>query len=302
MPLNTLIIKLGAMGDVVRTTSLLRALSGDVYWVTKKECIPLLSFNNNFLKQVINVDYAEKKLRSLNFDLVLSLDDDFKAAKIATIVNKTTLIGSFLSHTGTVSYTDSSAEWFDMGLISKLGKQKSDELKKMNKKSYQEIVFGMAGRKFNREEYVFNFKEVARGFRKNKNITTIGIEARADSRWPTKKWNKYVQLGKTLIRNDRKVIFLKQRKTVYQYINDINKCNLIVTGDTLALHIALALKIKVAAIFTCTSPAEIYDYSRMIKVISPEIDRAFYSREYINEAVSAVSSESVYEAINKLLK
>jgi heptosyltransferase II len=57
------------------------------------------------------------------------------------------------------------------------------------------------------------------------------------------------------------------------------------------------LKLNVVALFTCTSQAEIYDYGRMVKVISPLLEKAFYRREYIQEAADAVSIDSVYRAV-----
>lgn len=282
---------------MLRTTPLLRVLNGDVYWITSRECIPLLAMSDN-LKKIIDVNFAQRKLRNINFDLVICLDDDRKAAKLATMFNSGSLTGSFVDAYGKLSYTESSKEWFAMGLISKLGKQQADELKKKNKKTYQEIIFGMVGKKFKVEEYILNFKKPVNFGKKRKKVI-IGIESRADTRWPTKKWDKYVQLGEILQRDGNRVIFFKHRRTIQQYINDINKCDLIITGDTLALHIALALKIKVVAIFTCTSPTEIYDYSRLVKVVSPALDKAFYSREYIKEAVETVSLESVYESVLK---
>jgi heptosyltransferase-2 len=188
-----------------------------------------------------------------------------------------------------------------MGLISKLGKQRADNLKKRNKKPYQEIIFRMLGKKFNGEEYILNFRRNSTNFKKNGKKTIIGIETRADKRWPTKKWNKYVQLGDILCQDGAKINFLKQRRTIHQYINDINKCDLLIAGDTLALHIALALKIKVVAIFICTSPTEIYDYSRMVKVVSPKLHKAFYNTEYIKEAIDAISLESVYKAVEVMI-
>jgi heptosyltransferase-2 len=302
MPSKTLIIKLGAMGDVIRTTALLRALNGDVYWITKKECIPLLPVDNNFLKQVIDVECAEESLRNISFDLVLCLDDDFEAARLATIVNKTTLIGSFLDSFGGLAYTESASKWFDMGLISKHNKEKADYLKQNNTKTYQEIIFTMVGKEFKGEEYVLNQESKSNSINKNnREKILVGIENRADDRWPTKRWNKYAQLGNILQMDGFEVRFFEQREAVHKYVNDISECDLIVTGDTLALHIALALKVKAVAIFTCTSPTEIYDYGRTNKVVSPLLAKAFYRREYIQEAVDAISLESVYKAVKTLI-
>lgn len=298
MSLNNLIIKLGAMGDVVRTTPLLRILGQDIYWVTKKESMPLLPDNSRFIKGIIDIDKAEESLFKINFNLVLSLDDDFRGARLAAILNKNKIIGSFLDSEGKLKYTDSAVEWFDMGLISNLGKEKADELKKNNTRTYQEIIFQMMGREFKDEEYILNFKK-QNNYEKRRKIL-VGIEGRADKRWPTKNWNGYEQLGELLAQDGFDVEFFRQRDTIRQYINDISECELVITGDTLALHIALALRIKVVAIFTCTSPTEIHDYGRMVKIVSPLWKEAFYSREYIREAVDAVSLDSVYKAVVSL--
>ena len=55
--MKTLIVKLGAMGDVIRTTPLLHVLEGDVCWVTKKESIPLLPPLK--VRQIIDIDEAK---------------------------------------------------------------------------------------------------------------------------------------------------------------------------------------------------------------------------------------------------
>lgn len=292
-----LIIKLGARGDVLRTTSLLRAIKGSVWWVTSRECMPLLSVARN-LKRIIDIDSAEEELKGEYFDSVICLDEERPAARLAGIIGKGKLTGSFIDARGSVSYTDSSRELFDMGLISKLGRAKADELKRRNTRSYQEIIFKMTGNKFNGQEYVLNTD--GRSLRRSNKIT-VGIERRADARWPSKKWDKFGLLGQRLLSHGVGVMFFKQRKTVRQYIKDISRCDLVVTGDTLALHIALALKLKVVAIFTCTSPGEIYGYSRLIKVVSPALDEAFYSKRYVKEASAAVSLESVYGAVMKML-
>ena len=287
------------MGDVLRTTPLLRAINGNVYWITQKECIPLLMAGNN-LKKIIDVDYAKRELRNMSFDLVMCLDDDIKAAELVTKFNSGSLIGSFVDVSGKVSYTDSSKEWFDMGLISKLGKEKADDLKKRNSKTYQEIIFGMIGKEFKGEEYIINFDGKLKRNKKKEEML-IGIEGRSDKRWPTKQWDKYDQLGEALRRDGLRVRFFQQREKINEYINDLSECDLIITGDTLALHVSLVLGIKSVSIFTCTSPAEIYDYGRTVKIISPLLERAFYCREYIKEAVDAISLESVYKAVKAMI-
>ncbi len=282
---------------MLRTTTLLHALNGDIYWATSKECVPLLAGSSRFLKQAIAIDEAEKVLQDINFDLIFSLDEDPAAARLAAKLNKKLLIGSFLDPSGKVSYTDTAAEWFDMGLISRLGKERADEFKKNNQKTYQEIIFKMIKKEFKGEEYILDFQTRLGGGIRPSGTLSVGIESRADKRWPTKTWNKYEQLADRLRCDGYQVRFFTQRQTVQEYIQDISQCGLIVTGDTLALHIGLALKLNVVALFTCTSPAEIYDYGRMVKVASPLLEKAFYSREYIQEAADAISMDSVYRVV-----
>jgi len=289
-----LIIKLGAMGDVIRTTPLLHVLDGDIFWVTKRESIPLLPADR--IKEIIDINDSDVLFDRSKFNLVLSLDDEHDAAELATKIEKDILIGAFIDSNGNLTYTDSAAEWFDMGLISKYGKEEADKLKFKNKKTWQEILFKMVGRKFKREEYILNC---------NKDVKPqpglIGIEKRAGDRWSTKVWNKYDELARFLERDGYRVRYFNQRENIYDYITDIRECSVVVAGDTLAMHIALALKIPTVAIFTCTSHSEIYDYGRLIKVVSPLLQNAFYKREYIFESVDAISVDEVYCAIKKRL-
>ena len=134
MRLKNLIIKLGARGDVLRTTPLLYALSGDNYWVTREESITILPTSKELIKQVVDINIAEAALQDMIFDLVLCLDDDLEAADLAGKVNKRMIIGSGLNSFNNLAYTDSSAVWFDMGLISKFSKETADRLKINNKK------------------------------------------------------------------------------------------------------------------------------------------------------------------------
>jgi len=79
---------------------------------------------------------------------------------------------------------------------------------------------------------------------------------------------------------------------------------LVVTADTLALHIATALEKKIVALFGPTSRSEIELYGRGIKLSSPAGCKCFY-RKYCSEEISCmekITSEMVIEAINLLLK
>ena len=257
---STLIVKLGAMGDVLRTTTILRVLDGPVTWVTRRASVPLLE-NNPRVTEIIPFDDASY-LRGRHFDLVACLDDEPEACQLLDTVFWRQRVGAYLED-GRVRYGDSAAAWYDMGLVSRFGKERADELKRLNQRPYQEFLFEMFGRRFAGEEYVFGYapREVS--------APRIGIESRADPRWQFKRWGRYPELCEQLQNEGLEVFLFHQRDDVREFIDDVNSCRWIVTGDTLTMHIALALRKPTIAVFGPTSAPEIHDYGRLTKVVSP---------------------------------
>ena len=85
-----LIIKLDAMGDVLRTTALLPALAEAqagtaITWITRRESRPLLE-RNPYITEIL--DYGEDTLTQLqvrSFDRVVNLDAGKTSAALASI-------------------------------------------------------------------------------------------------------------------------------------------------------------------------------------------------------------------------
>jgi heptosyltransferase-2 len=294
MSKKIVIIKIGATGDVVRTTVLLHLYANDeITWITAKHNIAILPFQRKNLKRVIAIDEVENSgILNEQFDFVISLDDDFKCATLASKFKTVDLFGAFIQNEKVV-YTSNANEWFDMGLSSRLGKQRADEIKWENTYSFQEILFRMLGATFNGEEYLIREDVFSNG-----KPTVIGIEDRAGARWPTKMWNQYQQLAEHLTKAGYEVVFFKERADIKNYLQDIGNTSLIICGDTLGMHIALALKIPTVTLFTCTSAVEIYGYGRMEKIVSPFLKDAFYKTEYIPQAVESIQMNDVLKAIS----
>lgn len=290
---NILIIKLGALGDVLRTTPLLRVLKGKVSWLTAREAAPLL-LANPFIERLYLNEELDEAPPGGPFDLLFNLEDEPEAAALAARAETASLIGAYMTEGG-IRYTESARPWFDLSLISRFGRQRADEMKMANRLSYQEHIFSMIGRRFQGEEYILSTpltKAVVPGL--------VGLEARAGSVWPMKRWNKYDALAEELAVAGFKVKFLEQRPRLEEYIEDINECEFVVSGDTLAMHVALALEKRVVAIFTCTTPHEIYGYARMVKVVSPCWEKHFYRRDFVPEAADAISVKTVFDAVRTL--
>lgn len=290
-----LIVKIGALGDLVRTTPILRVLKGNIFWITSKEAFEILPKIKSL--KILNPEKIDT-LRNLDFDLILNLEEDENWAKNLSELKTKKLIGVYFDFKkNKLSYTKESRKWYDMSLISKYGKEKADLLKWKNRKSYQEILFGMIGRQFKGEEYWLNYRIRPS---KTKEII-VAIEKRAGKVWPMKVWPYYDELKRKIEKAGYKVFYLKQRKSLIDYMKDIDKANILICGDTLAMHIGLYLRKRVIALFLCTSPWEIYGYNRMEKIINPYLKEAFYRRDYDEKLVKGISVGEVFKVFQKVI-
>ena len=313
--MKILVIKLGAIGDVIRTTSIISGLKSkfrdcSIEWITKKESFDVLK-NNKAVSDVYTTDNNIKKiLNNKKYDLVLSLDDELEACKLASEIKSKRIIGAFLQN-NKKTYTADSALWFDMGLLSRFGKQKADELKAKNKRTYQKIMYKILNLNYKKQEpiLILNKKELDFGKKfavKNKigrNDLVIGINTGAGGRWQDKKLSieetaVLIDRLNNQIKNPKIILFggpeekernKKIKKLVKTIVIDagcdnsllefsslVNLCDVLVTSDSLALHVGVALKKKVVVFFCPTSSNEIELYDRGIKIIGKGKDYCSY--------------------------
>lgn len=287
--MKTLIIKRGATGDVVRTTSLLHKLEGDIYWVTDENNSILLET----LKEVKQCIFWENReiIKETKFDLVINLEDSLDISGFLNDIYYDDIFGAYLNDDGRLVYTKNSAEWFDISIISKYGKTKADELKLLNRKPYQDIIFRGLGYEFRGEPYLLPQTQNS-GL-----IGDIAIAPKSGNVWPMKNWAYFDALAESLDKDGYRVNYLPQRETLLEHIADVRNHRYLVSGDSLPMHIALGSGIKCLSIFICTSPWEIYHYGLQKKIVAPNLEKYFYRRDYDPAAVGSISVNEVYEAV-----
>ena len=287
--MNLLICKLGATGDVVRTSPLLRVWDGDVTWITAAKNTILL---DGVLPNCRCLSWEEReKARDRRYDLVINLEDTDDVASFASKTEYGRLFGAYLRLNGTVSYTDDAKDWFDLSLISSYGKECADGLKLQNRRSYQELIFSGLGLTFKGQAYILPNVQ-------NTELTgDVVIAPAAGPVWPMKNWAYYAELKIALEAQGLVVNILPQRKTLLEHMGDIQGHRVLVGGDSLPMHLALGLGVRCVSLFTCTSPWEIFDYGLQTKMISPLLARYFYQRGYESEATTAIPLADVFEAV-----
>jgi len=296
-----LIVKLAAIGDVLRTTPLLSGLKkaypqSHITWVVDKEAWPLLK-NNSAIDRLLAFDFASLiPLEQETFDLVIGLEKEPRGAALASKIKANEKKGFGLGPEGNVYPLNQASEYaFLLGL--------DDELKFFkNKKTYPELIFEIAGLPYEKDEYQLALDpedlkfagEFTRRHGLKKGETVIGLNTGAGDVFANKAWTVkgYIQLIK-LIQKEPKVRLLllggpkeKERNalikrrtkgavvdagcrnTLGEFAALLNLCDIVITGDTTALHMAIALQKKVLAIFGPTCAQEIELYGRGEKIIS----------------------------------
>lgn len=287
--MKSLIIKLGAAGDVVRTTTLLNILNGDIHWLTNNHNRIFLDGNPQIQKCISWNDAAT--LKNSEYDLVINLEDSPDPARLLNEIMYRELYGAYMTKSGLLSYTESSREWFDLSIISRFGKERADQLKLRNRKTYQELVFNGLGYTFKGEKY-FLPQSVKTDLKND-----IAIAPKSGDVWPMKNWAYFDELAKKLDKDGYCVNYLPHRETLLEHIADVRNHKYLISGDSLPMHIALGSGVKCLSIFICTSPWEIYDYNLQKKIVSPNLEKYFYRRDFDQAAVESISIKQVHEAV-----
>src|SRR5881409_741778 len=292
--MNVLIVKLGATGDVVRTTPLLHRLSGSVTWITAAK-------NGVFLEGLAdNLRHFswEERARALDipYDLAINLEDTPEVALFLKSARPTEKFGAYADSSGKLCYTDNSKCWFDLSLISSHGRQEADRLKLLNRQTYQELIFKGLGFDFAGETYLLP-QPIETGL-----TGDVAIAADAGPIWPMKRWAYYEQLKRQLEDKGLIVNMLPKRSSLLEHLSDVRNHCCLVGGDSLPMHLALGTATRCVTLFTCTSPWEIYDYGIQKKIVSPVFAEFFYKRGYDERATTAITVDEVFNAVMTLLR
>jgi heptosyltransferase-2 len=287
--MNTLILKLNATGDVVRTTTVLHRLTGEVTWITAKTNVELL---DDAPRRVRCVAWDDRdRVLDRPYDMVINLEDEADVAAFVRHVRHSQRFGAYLDSHESVVYTDDSRPWFDLSLISRHGRTRADELKLQNRRTYQDLIFEGLGWRFEGEPYVLS-PSTQTGL-----VGDVAIAPVAGPVWPNKAWGYYDDLQRRLESEGLRVNVLPRRATLREHMQDVQNHRCLVSGDSLPMHLALATGTRCVTLFTCTSPWEIFDYGLQTKVVSPLLERFFYKRGSDAAAISAIGLEEVYRSV-----
>ncbi len=289
-----LIIKLGAAGDVIRTTPLLAPLSEKfpdhvITWVTDFPALVPAA-----VPDVVRMDSETMVwLRQTPFDLVINLDKDRQACALAQEVQADARWGFVLGDDGicrpategvTESMAQAARDKFMTGLF--------DDVSQACTKSYPQEIFEICGFEFAGQEYVVDRPDAVPDFglpTGGKSI--IGLNTGCGGRWTSRLWpeaswtelaNELQSAGYTVVllggpdedeKNQRLAVatgaFYPGHFPLQTFIGLMDCCDLIVSAVTMGMHIALGLGKKLVLFNNIFNPHEFEMYGRG-KIVGPE--------------------------------
>ena len=267
------------------------------------------------------------------FDIVIALDAGRTSASLAALARAKEKIGFVLHESGFVTATSPAAEdWLRMGVF--------DDLKAANRRTYQEIMCSILGLPTAGMAYVLELsdKEITaarsrlEGMGIDCNKPIVGIHTGGGGRWRFKQWNEagfrelipqivneagddlqVLLFGGPLEREVNRAIREELDTTLFdagcdnelrEFAAIVKHCTVVLSGDSLAMHVALAVGSRVVVLFGPTSHAEIELFGQGEKAI-PDLDCLVCYKEdcdFVPNCMDSISVDAVEQALLRQLK
>jgi heptosyltransferase-2 len=258
------------------------------------------------------------------------LDKEPHVAGLAVQVRARRKCGFGLDRMGQLAPLDKNSKYlYDLGLSNRLKFE-------VNQKSYQQLVIEACGLKYAQQPYVFNLtaEETSRAQKwlekfprlKGKKYL-VGVNTGTGRAFPTKSWPKdnYVKLGRLLAghkdigllllggpdetklnqaiaKSFPGLINIGTSLDLRQFAAVISGLDLLVSADTLAMHLSIALDKKTVALFgpTCSQEIELYQKGEKLS-IGAKCSPCY--KTYCSDPIcmSGLTPESVREAVLRTL-
>jgi ADP-heptose:LPS heptosyltransferase len=300
-----LIINLGALGALLMTTTILPALKrkypqSTIHWLTERRGAPLL-YENPFIDFIHEwgID-AQLTLQAMRFDVVCNGDKISEMCALTNLLNAKTKLGFGLNEDGVIIPLNRGAEYnYKMGIDNNLKFKK-------NVRTYPDIIRETFELDKDIDSYIFHFTDDERSqidsYKNNLAMDSeklfIGINTGCSNLFPNKRPPegailKLIDLlrgrdpsqpilllggledternNKIARDSGKNIINTPTTEGLRRGMGYVDLCDIVFTGDSFGMHMAIALKKQVIAWFNVTCSPEIELYGRGAKITS-EVD------------------------------
>ncbi len=307
-----LIIKLGALGDVIRTTPLIEGLQnkfGNIH-------ITWLTLNPEILPDSVNLKLAFNFesiliLNQMRFFIAINLDKDLTACSLMNQIYAMEKFGFEMRYNLPFPINTLAEHKFATGVF--------DVVSKNNTKNYLEEIFEICDLTFENERYSISldsnfdqkWKEKFNTIEPNGKF--VGLNTGCGSRWKTREWpeeyweklitslqikglipvllggNEEKEKNERLSKNTN--AWFPGVYSVKEFFSIVNQCQLIVTPVTMTMHIALALNKKLILFNNIFNENEFYLYNQGV-ILKPKDECKCYYGNVCKEEKFCMNSLS----------
>ncbi len=322
---HILIIKLGAMGDVIRTTPLVvkyKELYKNVHftWLTDfPDVLPPEEIHDIFSPTAFNLE----KIKNRSFDIAINLDKEEEACVLLEKVNAKEKFGFIWNEDHLNAATPAAEHKIITGLF--------DHISIKNTKSYLEEIFEICHMEFNMEEYLLNYdKEIAAKWKqvfaeKAGERKIVGLNTGCGNRWKTRLWpDEYwvefiemmdtenilpVLLGgpqediKNTMLDEKTAAWYPGTFSLKEFISLTSNLDAVVTQVSMMMHIAMGHKTPMVLMNNIFNKHEFEMYNRGVIVEPSTGCDCFYGNSCKRQrpCMYDLKPEDVYKELIKLV-
>jgi ADP-heptose:LPS heptosyltransferase len=315
-----LIIKLGAIGDVIRTTPLVRAYrklypNCKITWITLHPDILPAGDIDEILKLDLN---AVLYVSNTRFDIAICLDKEKEAGGLMQMIQAGEKYGYELRDGEIQPVNSHAVHKFSTGLF--------DDVSKANTLSYGQEIFDICGLPYTQETYLLdNHSRENFEWDLDRSKPVIGLNTGCGDRWTTRLWSteKWVELIGLIkaagyvplllggAQEDARNRELHEKTgarylghfPLKQFINLIDQCDLVVTQVTMGMHLTIGLGKKIVLMNNIFNPAE-FDLFGKGEIVQPNKNcRCFYRGTCIDglSCMEELPASKVFSSLERVL-
>ncbi|MBN1676454.1 MAG: glycosyltransferase family 9 protein [Kiritimatiellae bacterium] len=291
---ETLVPEVGhtcSLGDVLRTSVILHLYKGaHVTWLTDEAAVPLLE-DNPYINRILRFDVISVlQLLSERFDVVVNLEKVPGVCAMVSKINAWRHFGfRFDQETGTAQAYEGAHEALKIAT--------EEDAKRRAARVWEDVLFSMLGGDWQGEGYILGYQP------KTRPSYDIGFNIHVGPKYPLKAWPlDHWRRLEELLNGKYSVTHQQHLHNLKGYIDWVNTCRLLVTNDSLGLHLGLALKKKVIALIGPTASEKDLPPHGHLRILKPRVDRdcmPCYRQECVwaDSCMRHITPEMVRDAI-----
>ncbi len=248
--------KVTSLGDVLRTTPLLSALAArhpdaKITWLVDEAAVGLLTGNPLISRLLVADAFVPFQLMRERFDIVINLEKHPGVCALADMVDAWARYG-FRFDPATGGYQAYEKGQAFLEYIREKGQPVPGRV------CWQRNLIEMLGLEWTGQKYVLGYRPKADA------VFDVGLNHMVGSKWPTKRMpeERWAAVAKALEERGLRVCWQQGLDNLHRYCDWLASCRVVLTQDSLGLHLALALERRVVGLFGPSDPDEVHWYGQ----------------------------------------